>query len=359
MKKRLLMLQPNAHRVYWGWYKYLAKKYDFYLIVPNTGDVPFLGKRCICLPRKYAFLKPPFSHFIFMKGLKRKIQEIKPDIIVSKVANEPYTQTAFCHAKRNGIPFFIVEEQKNQPLGWLKRMLFAPYWQLLIKRYKKTPFISVTKQSHEFVERNGFQSTYVPVSYWKENPPRQKHPQDCLRMLFVGRFVKVKYVDFFIRTLGELVKEKRLSTKDFHFIVVGYGSEEQSLRSLTAKYELETVIEFTGRVPNEKIGVFFNRSNLFILPSYEALGLVVLEAFYYGLPVLCSDAAGASSYIAPGKNGETFSFMDADDLKEKLLLFCSKTKREAMGDGVQKLRKNYLLTENGKVLEKAIRSLHE
>jgi glycosyltransferase involved in cell wall biosynthesis len=54
---------------------------------------------------------------------------------------------------------------------------------------------------------------------------------------------------------------------------------------------------------------------VFVLPSRdEPLGVVILEAMSYGLPVICSDTAGVQWCIERGGNGYVFKSDDADDL---------------------------------------------
>ena len=62
--------------------------------------------------------------------------------------------------------------------------------------------------------------------------------------------------------------------------------------------------------------------DVLVLPSaQDGFGLVVLEAFAAGLPVIVSDRVGAKDCVTEGKNGFVFRFGDVSALQERLEWF--------------------------------------
>jgi hypothetical protein len=63
-----------------------------------------------------------------------------------------------------------------------------------------------------------------------------------------------------------------------------------------------------------------------IVPSiwYDALGMVVVESFAFGVPVIGSNIGGVSEMIIEGVNGMLFDPYKEGDLEEKMLKFESK-----------------------------------
>ncbi len=57
-----------------------------------------------------------------------------------------------------------------------------------------------------------------------------------------------------------------------------------------------------------------------VVPSiwWETGPLVVMEAFQYGRPVICSDIGGMSKRVTDGVNGLHFRRRDAEDLARKM-----------------------------------------
>lgn len=102
----------------------------------------------------------------------------------------------------------------------------------------------------------------------------------------MGRFVHKKGFDNFISALAKL-------DTDFTALIGGNGEEEMALKSLVQKLELEKKVKFIGWVQDKKS--FFDQIDIFCLPSRsEPFGIVLLEAFAHGVPVVSSMNEGAS-----------------------------------------------------------------
>lgn len=96
----------------------------------------------------------------------------------------------------------------------------------------------------------------------------------------VGRFVPVKRFDLLIRGVAQLVNEGL----PVHLVLLGEGPEEKALRLLSHELGLADAITFvTGAwsVP------YYCLFDYVVLPSIgEGFGLVLLEAFCFGLPCI-------------------------------------------------------------------------
>lgn len=100
----------------------------------------------------------------------------------------------------------------------------------------------------------------------------------------VGRFVASKNHKFIVEIAEEYLKTR----KDVKFIFVGRGEEEENIKALIAKKNLEDYFIFAG-VRND-IPDLMNTFDAFIFPSfYEGLGNVGIEAQAAGLPCFFSD----------------------------------------------------------------------
>lgn len=122
-------------------------------------------------------------------------------------------------------------------------------------------------------------------------------------LLFVGRFVSVKNLDFLIEVFSDYVKKN----KNVVLVLVGEGKRKSELQALVERLELKDDVIFPGRFENEALYAWYRVADYFILPSTsEAFGAVVNESLVVGLPVLCSNLAGASCLINE-RNGRTFN----------------------------------------------------
>ena len=80
-------------------------------------------------------------------------------------------------------------------------------------------------------------------------------------------------------------------------------------------------INFSGWLSPEKVSEEMLHARALLFPSvwYETQGLVVLEAFSVGLPVIVSDQCAASEYVTP-ENGFIHTAGDIGDLAAKIKL---------------------------------------
>lgn len=159
-----------------------------------------------------------------------------------------------------------------------------------------------------FAKRHGF--VQIPEEHWgKVKPtghyakmrlwgyfvaPGEGRPIRCaegpLRILWVGRMLKLKRVD----TLIEAVKDLSNVTLDLY----GRGPEEENLKRLAEGCE---AIQFHDFVPVEQVRDLMRAHDVYVLPSDggEGWGAVVNEALEEGMTVVGTAEAGAPATILP------------------------------------------------------------
>lgn len=136
---------------------------------------------------------------------------------------------------------------------------------------------------------------------------RNEHdPNTPLRYIYVGRLIELKNISLLIETFNKNGKP---------LTIVGKGELEQELKS-----KAKSNISFIGFVDNEKLGEIYQSHDVFILPStYEAWGLVVEEALYWGLPVIVSNKIGCSIDMVKRYNsGEIFQLSESNGLENAI-----------------------------------------
>jgi len=102
-------------------------------------------------------------------------------------------------------------------------------------------------------------------------------------VLFVGRFVKYKGLEYLIRAM-EYVQKGTL-------VVVGTGPQEEYLRRLIKRQKLQNVI-FVGHIAHDELPKLYRASDVYVLPAItrgENFGISALEAMACGIPVVASD----------------------------------------------------------------------
>jgi glycosyltransferase involved in cell wall biosynthesis len=139
-----------------------------------------------------------------------------------------------------------------------------------------------------------------------------------------------KRSDLLIRTMPLVLK----SVKDARLLLAGNAGPETiaALNGMAERLGVKDSIMITGRLNEMAVRSYLAASDLFVLPSREeAGGMVVLEAMASGVPVIGSDRGGITEYINEGRNGFLFDSDSIEDLADKVI---SLLKDEAMARSI-------------------------
>jgi glycosyltransferase involved in cell wall biosynthesis len=126
--------------------------------------------------------------------------------------------------------------------------------------------------------------------------------------------------------------------------VIGSGPEMSALRARVSSLGVDRHVRFVGKLFDENdLAPWFMSSRLFIHPS--AVGLSLLHAYGYGLPVIVSDNPGehGPEYGAfkPGSTGLAFRRNDVASLAESIItLLCDDRARIEMGEKARSLARD-------------------
>ena len=137
----------------------------------------------------------------------------------------------------------------------------------------------------------------------------------ALRRQYAGKVVigHVGALDHSHKGQGTIIEAARLvkdSHPDWHFLLCGSGRDEAAFRGAIG--ELNN-IELAGFVGN--IGDYYALFDLFVFPSLkEAIGSAMIDAMYFGLPVVGSDVDGIPEFLEDGVNGRLMQPGDAQGL---------------------------------------------
>lgn len=150
---------------------------------------------------------------------------------------------------------------------------------------------------------------FVAPSTFQDKTPKStiSSPLTTIKVLWVGRMLKLKRVDTIIRAVGELSACSTCSTR-FTLDIYGTGPEESRLKKLASKYG--DVIKFYPPVPITDVRRLMREHDVYVLASngYEGWGAVVSEALEEEMWVLGSKESGSASTMLPLEN-----LFDAND----------------------------------------------
>ena len=164
----------------------------------------------------------------------------------------------------------------------------------------------------------------IPYTLGFDEVPQTSRPgrgaRQDFRIVFVGRLVERKGVTHLIEAVRRLPAELHA-----HLTVIGEGPERQALEAQARAAGLERRVDIRGRVPDAELRDAYAASDVMVLPSIldargdtEGLGVVLLEAMSYGIPVVASDIGGITDIIENGNSGLLVRPADADQLARAL-----------------------------------------
>ena len=148
-----------------------------------------------------------------------------------------------------------------------------------------------------------------------------------------------KNIDKLIQAMVYILKDEPEAMLE----VAGDGILRSGLESLAARLGVERRVRFLGRLDDVALHDAYARACVFALPSSkEGFGIVYLEAWQFGLPVICSAFGAAREIVSDGEDGFVVDPNNVKELADKVILL--------MGD--HQLAKSFGEKGRRKVLEK-------
>jgi glycosyltransferase involved in cell wall biosynthesis len=125
--------------------------------------------------------------------------------------------------------------------------------------------------------------------------PEKIRKYDPFVFLSAGRLAAVKGLDILIDAFGELVKK---TDRKVHLRIAGRGESREQLEKQVQYGNLSDRVTFLGRVSRDQMVQEMQGANCFVLAStYEAFGVVLIEAMSTGLPVIATRSGGPESIL--------------------------------------------------------------
>jgi len=131
-------------------------------------------------------------------------------------------------------------------------------------------------------------------------------PRKTDELLFVGRLVEKKGVQFLLEAMPAVIKKH----PTVRLILAGSGPMEQELRQQAQRLHLSEKVDFLGMVSQARLPEMYRTATLAIFPfivaksgDQEGFGLVQVEAMGCECPVIAGDMPAIHDIIAHEENG--------------------------------------------------------
>jgi len=125
-------------------------------------------------------------------------------------------------------------------------------------------------------------------------------PVDAFVVGHLGRLAPEKNLEFLAKTAAAFLE----TTSRAHFLVIGTGPSEMTIREIFTRVGLDVRLHIAGVLEHEQLADALHAMNLFAFASKsETQGMVLTEAMAAGLPVVALDAPGVREVVRDYKNG--------------------------------------------------------
>ncbi len=287
--------------------------------------------------REKALLQKSF--LTYFPGLRKRLEELNPDIIHVHAYRHPHVKIALKYAKKHGkkivfTPFAIFTNSAELPFK--NRLYYTFYDRFLSSKKFFNKFDGIIALTH--FEKDALVGmgadvnrvsvipcggcSFTPI---KEDAATNSEPD--LEKLFRGlkgkfiigslsRIHPSKGIDTLIRALADI------KDLDWIYLIVGPDSNNylNTLLTLANSLGILNKLVYLGPI-NYKKKQFFENLDLFVSPSKaEALGMTLVEAQSLGVVSIGSDFPAVREVVLDGKTGFLVKFGNSKLLTEKIKL---------------------------------------
>ena len=287
------------------------------------------------------------NYFGIAFGLIRELSKEDYDVIIGGYLNI----LSFIIAKLRKKPFIIWSEGWDWPHKTFKRRLLLRVIRFIVSH--SDAFLVPGTKHKEFIISLGALPDKVFIMpnvsnisvkegdyINKEKLKKKLKIADKKVVLYVGRLVKRKGVDYLIKAFAKLKNE----INDVVLIIIGRGECRDELELLAKNLNIEDSVYFMGYIEDELLPAYYLLCNICVVPSItygmaDPWVLVVNEAMYFGKPVIATDAVGAAfDMVKDGENGFMVPEKDSEALYEAMKKILSDLElEEKMGKESKKI----------------------
>ena len=253
--------------------------------------------------RSWQRRRPGRTPVVSPRGLERALRRADPDcVVVWEYGAASLRALAWCRRHRRAYVIF------TECTPRIDSML--PGWQLALHRWlarRADGLIAASSAARERLRAFGVPDERLHVALQAADVERFRAAAASrgpgFKVISVGRLVPDK-------NFGTLI---RAVPADAELEIVGTGFLEDELKHLAAGQAAR--VSLRGHVSPEEMPALYGAADVYALIStYEPFGVAVREAAAAGLPIVCSQAAGAAGDVAV--DGRNAILVDPADVEE-------------------------------------------
>lgn len=259
-----------------------------------------------------------YEKYIDPKAFKINLDELKNYIHILPGYGHPLLLKLRNEFSKNGIKW--IHWSENATPGWkwylssYRKFIHAHY----INNFALGALAIGEHAKNDFIKW-GVKSRKIEILPYSFNSLISKDPDAEIvkfkagrkAFLCIGVLYPRKGIDLLIKAFAQSYKDH----PEWCLVLIGNEKEGYNYRKLVSDLGIESQVLFRGVIPAHEISSAYYACEIFVLPSrYDGWGMVVNEAICCGLPVIVSNAVGASTHLVLKENGFIFKSKNIEEL---------------------------------------------
>ena len=292
---------------------FTLKAYGFYQALPSMATLRGI----------FAQVKPDLVHHHYVGFMMRQGCRVAESLKLPQVSTYHFG------------PEVLTQPLPMRPFRGLIRRLMLDF---------NNRFDLVIAPSKNLALQIAREGVHTPVRYITN--PVQRPPSGVVAaertpgftVMYAGRLGPEKNIGYLIKAFAALLT----SVPQAILWIAGRGPEGPTLESLCTKLGVSDRVQFLGFLDHPTLARYYAACDVFVLPSLvETQGLVVMEAMWFGRPVIVTKAiVSAEELVEQGVNGYIVDPESVANLTQRLgILAVEPELRTAQGEA-SRLRAN-------------------
>lgn len=186
---------------------------------------------------------------------------------------------------------------------------------------------------------------------WMINKVDKREIHSPLRVLYVGRLVPEKGVQFLIQAIKSVSK-----TRPCELWVVGSGPYKEELQTQATELGIKELVEWKGWIPwGDELFAIMRKADMLVMPSLlEGVGLVHIEAMSQSLPVIASRVDGIPEIVKNEISGLLVEPGDANAITKAIRKVAEdrNLRQKVVNRGLEIARQNTFEAQTGRVIKR-------
>ena len=345
MKLAFLAGHSSIHTVKWV-NEMAIRGHEVHLITMHPGTEQLHRNiRVYRLP-----FNPPHGYYLNTWHLRRLLHQINPDILNTHYASGYGTLARLSRFHPNllsvwGSDVFDFPYESTMKMRIMQKNLSAA------DRIASTS--NIMKKQTEAIYKPDKEIAVTPfgVDCEKFRPAEISRDETKIRIGTVKKMASKYGIATLIEAFAIAKNEYQ---GDIELVLVGGGPEEDNLKLLARKLDVDSHVDFVGPIPHYKVPEHLNSFDIYVaLSDSESFGVAIIEASACGVPVVVSNAGGLPEVVVDEQTGFIVPRNNPKEAAERFLrLLRNLQLRKEMGNaGRQFVLENYEWKENADRME--------